>query len=128
MNKIEVFELIAQEGDKKGFMANGYTCLIMRMPLGHLCGYVLLTENDVNCGKDYDAIQLVDGVHGGLTFSEYCDGKYLPKGYWIGFDCAHCSDLIPKASYELSNQVYRTMEYVKLELQSLTKQLKEVSK
>lgn len=134
MNKENLKALIEKEGNRKGFQSNGYTCLILRHPsLMHLCGYVLL-DGSKFYGKHYDSKELnFVEVHGGLTFSEKCGGEYLPEGYWIGFDCAHYNDLTPYTVLrpELAPflrddpSVYRTMEYVESELNSLTKQLKD---
>ena len=48
-------------------------------------------------------------VHGGITFSGKLKGK---RGFWYGFDCAHCDDLSPGYDVGFVNGVYRNMEYV----------------
>lgn len=119
-------KILELEGNRKGFNYKGYTCLINRVEFsGHLCGYVLLTENHKFYNHGYDEIEnhLTDGVHGGLTFSEHCIGEYLPKGYWIGFDCAHYTDLQPLLNHSFGGSVYRNMSYVEKELKSLVDQL-----
>lgn len=58
-------------------------------------------------------------VHGSVTFSGELQGK---DGHWFGFDCAHCDDLCPGRSY-LSGGVYRDVEYVQAECESLARQL-----
>lgn len=76
-------------------------------------------------------VSLAFDVHGGLTFSKFGKDSDL---WWFGFDCAHSGDLIP---YQLSwispsdmgrfseiiEAVYRDIEYVKSECDSLALQL-----
>lgn len=96
----------------------GLPCLIVRGPVGALCGYVGVPEGHPwhgvdydNCGfgpkpEGYEEDWYVD-VHGGLTFSNACShGDDPAKGvchvpeagepdnvWWLGFDCAHYGDL-----------------------------------
>ena len=80
-------------------------------------------------------------VHGGQTFSGFCDDK-APEGFgichrafdgrpdriwWFGFDCGHFMDLIPsmpQMGSGLPTGTYRTLEYVKTECTDLARQLK----
>ena len=66
----------------------------------HPCAYIDVTETDLN-GKDYVDIDI--SCHGGLTYSE----KYLrtvdKKGWFIGWDYAHCCDF---SGYELNMPVH----------------------
>jgi len=64
------------------------------MPLGHRCGYVKLPEDHPWYGKHYDDIDV--RIHGGLTFAGElaCGCSELDSGFWIGFDCAHCYDML----------------------------------
>jgi hypothetical protein len=42
-------------------------------------------------GHDYDSLPV--DCHGGLTFADAGDGKYMPKGYyWYGYDYSHFGD------------------------------------
>lgn len=65
------------EPDKKQWLdqATGLPCLIVRNPMGALCGYVGVTKNHPAFGKSYgDDDACVEGleVHGGITFADFC--------------------------------------------------------
>lgn len=144
-----------KEFDKSQFVdeATGLPCLIVRNNLGNLCGYVGVKRGHPAYKKDYDDVDV--SVHGGLTYADFCQehseeskgichlpGKREPKRiYWLGFDCAHCYDLVPgmlKFHNEFRSQypaefsdvpdrdVYRDVEYVRNECRSLAKQLAEM--
>lgn len=55
-------------------------------------GYVKIIPGHPYYMLPYDEIMV--NVHGGLTFGELIkpNDKYLPEGYWVGFDTAHYSD------------------------------------
>lgn len=108
------------EPDKKQWLddVTGYPCLIVRNPLGALCGYVGVNAKHPCYDQDYDNVDV--DVHGGLTFSNPCQ-KYTAENmhlgpieqmqaeaichlvendeddniWWLGFDCAHLHDLVP---------------------------------
>ena len=65
----------------------GFSYLVVAHEMGHRCGYVRILKGSRWYGKDYDSIPF--SVHGGLTFADKFSHKELPKGWWIGFDCAH---------------------------------------
>jgi hypothetical protein len=95
----------------------GLPCLIVRGPVGALCGYVGvpvghpwhgLGYDDVGNGpepEDYDPDWYPD-VHGGLTYAGACRHTSDPASgichvpepgepddvWWLGFDCAHYGD------------------------------------
>lgn len=127
----------------------GYDCLIRRSAVGFLCGYVGVPRTHPAYGKHYDDESLCGvEVHGGLTYSEECDGEPLtgichPAGseendvHWFGFDCGHCWDITPFHSghtnyAELVNHYqssevpmsYKDIGYVKNEVIKLAGQLK----
>ena len=103
--------------------------------MGHLCGYVRLPKGHPwlkaamkkqwgpvwpkntyrAVRKGYDAHPIANlRVHGGVTFfGRSCRGR----GYWIGFDCAHCDDLVPGMSplFVMRGSTYRTIDFAKLE-------------
>lgn len=86
----------------------GYKCEIHRKPWnGALCGYVISPI----------AIFYADfKVHGGVTYNRECK---------IGFDCDHYGDFAPsELDCYLSSQ-YRDWDYVKCEVTSLARQIKE---
>lgn len=114
--------------------ATGLPCLIVRGPLGALCGYVGVPKSHPFYGVDYGDCSLgIEGerycshspqhfaeVHGGLTFADRChpheDGEgrgichVAPEGeddvWWLGFDCAHGDDLMPGRNLD-DHGVYR---------------------
>jgi hypothetical protein len=118
--------------------ATGLPCLIHRGPSGALCGYVGVSEAHPLFKADYDAADV--DVHGGLTFSDMCQGQaetgkgicHVPgEGepdhvWWFGFDCAHSGDLCPAYDgrhFSGGYNQYRGIEYVKSECASLAAQL-----
>ena len=139
----------AQWGDPK----SGVPCLIVRGPVGALCGYVGVHDDHPYFRRNYDELENID-VHGGLTFSDVCQagGKICHKSddgkvtWWIGFDCAHGGDYAPKhgqyrhdpemkataEKYKFDKlfeqkpyQTYRDMAYVEGQIQQLALQLKK---
>jgi hypothetical protein len=127
----------------------GYPCLIVRTPhTGSLCGYVGVSESHPCFGKDGDDCEI--SVHGGITFAEPCLSGDESRGichidpsndnvWWLGFDTAHLFDYMPAINAlfktmpdfpkhpEMSEgfrDVYRNMDYVTSEVQSLARQLK----
>src|SRR5262249_49715077 len=119
----------------------GLPCLIRRGPMGGLCGYVGVSTGHPFFEKHYNDCQSVD-VHGGLTFSEHCDGDehgichIVEPGendnvWWLGFDCVHWGDVAPKMnSFEsltgidyISDRHYWTLQEVQTETASLARQL-----
>jgi len=126
MNREELFELIEKEGMRKEFIYKGYDCLIRRTPMQILCGYVKLPKGHKYFRKEDEEIPVE--VHGGITWTgEFKDGQ----GYYIGFDCAHCFDLIPYTLTHYPNWIreegntYKTMEYVEKEIKSMIDQMEE---
>ncbi len=135
-------------------------------PSGALCGYVGLPPEHLWHGVEYDGCLFGAScpsrtgddrwdtcyehspayraeVHGGLTYSGYCQEHdentgicHVPQPgrphrvWWLGFDCAHAGDVSPKheshwrtmpmpAGYE----VYRDLAYVQAEVTSLARQI-----
>ena len=123
------------EPDRAEFEAHGFHCIARRNPsCGHWCGYVGVTANHPYYGKYYGEIDI--DVHGGLTYSDHCNGEICHKAkegepdelYWLGFDCGHFDDLspyqvaIPSLAFRLDGH-YWTLEEVEEECISLAKQL-----
>lgn len=124
------------EPDHVEFRTLGYPCIIHRNDLGALCGYVGVPPGHPAHGKiDHD----VDvEVHGGLTYANPCmeDGPICHKPepgepddiWWLGFDCAHCFDIMPKyhgqSSFAGERRSYRNITYVTEQIKSLAAQLK----
>lgn len=92
-----------KENDRVEFEHAGLPCLMVRQPhAGHWCGYVGLFPGHKYYKKAYQDCEDVD-VHGGLTYSNACEGHvcHTPKEgepddvWWLGFDCAHAYDYCP---------------------------------
>ena len=90
--------------DRVEWRHRGFPCLAVRNSLGAWCGYVAVPPGHPWHGKGYDAIDA--DCHGGLTFSDGCHPDsaicHVPAPgepedvWWLGFDCAHAGDHIPK--------------------------------
>lgn len=115
-------DLIEEEGIEKSFLYKDFECLAMRVrpeTAGYLCGYIKIPATHFFYGKSYTDIDETYDYeipsHGGLTFSGELNGR---DGYWIGFDCAHSGDLIPRLSdddlelFIMYGDVYRDLNYV----------------
>lgn len=138
-----------KEPDYAKFNYMGLKCVVRRNHFGAWCGYVKLPPGKLlnavkrieqrreynslyrkmRGGIGYNAKVLRNvSVHGGLTYS----GKLrrnrggLERGLWVGFDCAHSCDFVPKmASLSLSDHgQYRDLTYVIDETTSLAAQIK----
>lgn len=113
-------------------------CLIVRAPLGALCGYVGVPPDHPCHERDYSEIEV--SVHGGLTYAAACQkggpichtpaSERAENLWWIGFDCSHAWDLAPGMSHILSQHglsdygcVYRNIGYVREEVTTLAQQL-----
>ena len=103
----------------------GYKCSIKRHPVMlHLCGYVTVPEGHI-CHSDDARSPTIESlrVHGGVTFA---------KNGEIGFDCAHCDDLVPLFIAQnplwMRGNTYRNITFVKAEVESLADQLKALEK
>lgn len=100
---------------RKEFRAHGFDCLIIRAPLGHLCGYVGLPPDHPLYGKHYDELPDEIDVHGGVTYGEECGGHICHRPapgesdhlFWVGFDCAHYNDLSPYETSRMSRYIQR---------------------
>lgn len=116
------------EPDKKQWPdeETGLPCLIVRGPVGALCGYVGVSPEHPWFGKDYTECTLPQSqcrswcdhspenlldVHGGLTFANSCSNGPENVGichkpsegetddiWWFGFACADFDDVRPRPS------------------------------
>ena len=132
MNREYLRDLIEKEGDELQWdytCSNGVIihCSIHRNDVNALCGYITLTKDNSLYGVEYDDINIQ--AHGGLTYQGYDKNE----NYVIGFDCGHYGDLTP---YFLLNEdsifglrgIYRDMQYVKSECESMAEQASVFSK
>lgn len=76
---------------EKTWQHHGINCVVVAHPMGHRCGYVMLSKCHKWRGRTFDSLPDA-GVHGGITFSRI-DSFGGIAGWWIGFDCAHTWDL-----------------------------------
>jgi hypothetical protein len=91
------------EPDHEDFRSpEGLPCVLRRSALGSWCGYVGVPPGHPWHGKDYgDINDPHPDVHGGLTYSDRCQGAicHVPQPgesddvWWLGFDCNHSGDL-----------------------------------
>jgi hypothetical protein len=120
--------------------------------MGAFCGYVGLPPGHPLHGKRYQELEEAHEaltVHGGLTFSDACheDGHIChvpqpgePKDvWWLGFDCNHSGDFdpggqaliaktLPAACYwKDAHSTYKTLDYVRSEVEGLAAQLKALA-
>ena len=114
----------------------GLPCLVVRGPMGALCGYVGVGRQHPLHGQDYEKPGVV--VHGGLTFADGCGpgaedravchrpGAGEPDDvWWFGFDCAHADDICPCMGRPLVHDAqYRDLAYVTEQCALLAVQLK----
>ena len=119
--------ILKSEGFYKEYFMNNTHCILKRNSLGCWCGYVALSKNH----QDYNVI--VDdlyhySVHGGINyFGDVATDNINMKGYkWLGFDCGHYNDVSPTnilKDFDDGYAVYRDLEYVENELDSLSLQV-----
>ena len=108
------------------FEHKGFKCIVVlnelitpikisSMEMKWRCGYVGVTPKHPLYKKDYNKVDNLILAHGGLTFSNFGDGRVLPKDstWWFGFDCQHFTDT-PKIW---------TFKRVKKEVMELAEQL-----
>lgn len=120
------------EPDRVDFRHAGFPCLLHRNGhLGHWCGYVGVPPGHPAHGKGYEDIDVE--VHGGLTYAHRCEPPICHVAqpgepdqlWWLGFDAAHCWDLVPGAHAVLRrigaltemdrDEAYRDMAYPPLD-------------
>jgi len=127
------------------FTYREYACRITRHMLGALNGYVAIDVDHAFHAVDYFDVNV--SVHGGVTYASYelpltaitdvlnnkeiyIKSPYLnvsKRAWWVGFDCAHAGDIIPKMSRGIQDimDTYKDIEFVKAELKQLVDQLIE---
>jgi hypothetical protein len=109
--------------------------------MGALCGYVGVPPEHPFYMRTYGEIDL--HAHGGLTFSDHCHGLICHKPepgeekdiWWLGFDCSHYQDLTPMLRLlmprtrsplaDMFGETYRSIDYVRLEVEGLANQVAE---
>lgn len=100
---------------------NGLHCIINRtMDFGHLCGYVGVNKDHPLYKEQYRNLE----VHGGITYIGN-EMHFMNKDlFYFGFDCGHAFDATPFFTlFNNAGKVYRNIEYVKENVESLAEQL-----
>jgi len=125
--------------EKDWITAAGYRAVVLFVNKSHRCGYVRIPKSHPLYGLDYlekspSLIEASTGycstpanvfdVHGGITFSALDLLDEGDEGWWFGFDCNHVGDKTLNMP-EWVEGVYRTLEYVIEECESLAHQLTE---
>ncbi len=121
------------EGDREEWTtAVGLPAMLLRSEVGAWCGYVGVPSGhrlrDVDFGVSMELTDI--DVHGGITFT----GKHslATRGHadtwWIGFDCAHWTDVVPSMVHltEPISRIggaYRTQGYAREQCESLARQI-----
>lgn len=128
---------------------SGLDCLIVRGPLGALCGYVGVGPEHPWHGRGYADLDV--SVHGGLTYANACEGDehdataicHVPEPgrpehvWWFGFDCNHGGDYVPTLAAHhqqlgrggpsvITDAPYRDITYVQRECADLARQLADI--
>ena len=123
-----------------------YDCLIVRLKLGYLSGYVGINNQHPLYGKPAsDELFATLKIHGSKIFSS---SQIMDRGedclqsiplvstertdptWWIGFGCHHQGDLIP-CLFSMSGTInegesYKDVEYLTKEVIALSRQLKVI--
>ena len=118
------------------FIHSGFSCFILRGPMGAWCGYVGVPSTHPAYEKDYndDILEKID-VHGGLTYADKCAGVicHVPEPgmpddvWWLGFDTAHYGDVVPlNVHWAQHDETYKNIKYVTDEVKSLAEQLEKM--
>ena len=133
-----------QEPDRVSWETEaGYAGLILRNQLGALCGYVGLPRANKFHGARMSDLEDKLDVHGGITWAASAEDNPIlgsPELWWVGFDCCHYRDYYPGEAFvrktfpgvrafqtHLHNhEGYKDLVYVRGEVESLARQLKEL--
>ena len=124
------------EPDRVEWRYRGLPCLMIRNArFGNWCGYVGVPPGHPWHGASYgDLTDPYPDVHGGLTYSDKCDGHvcHVPQPgesddvWWVGFDCGHYDDLQPgiRQYFEpFPGSTYKDVAYVRAECENLADQV-----
>lgn len=140
MNLVERYMPWLFEPDYTSYKIKDLHCIIKRGPSTSLCGYIGIPitkdpyKNLIPMENWHEELR----VHGGITFTEssrismhrmFPEFRYTRKLLWIGFDCSHYQDLLPLTFMEFGRREgqYRTIDYVKREIEKLAEQIIKVA-
>lgn len=113
----------------------GYPAMCVMVSGSHYCGYVGLPKNHVLDNKDYSEHIAVLGedlensieVHGGVTFTGVPSALEKSALWWVGFDCAHGSDVTLMAfSHNFPDATFKDAGFVSQECEQLAQQLFDI--
>lgn len=130
------------------FEHEGLKCVVIFGRHGNRCGYVGVTKDHPEYGKDYSDVEGDYEVHGGLTYAGGGENSTYPINsdlWWFGYDCAHYMDgqdieqafkygILDQKTFDIMKtmQIYRSvedevrsLEYCENECKYLAKQLAE---
>jgi hypothetical protein len=98
------------EPDRVEWYYRGVPCLLRRGPMGNWCGYAAVVDAS-HPWRDRGRAEDQADVHGGITYAEPCNHDigvcHVPKPgesdhvFWLGFDCGHAWDFMPKIDLDL---------------------------
>jgi hypothetical protein len=106
---------------KKSYKNHDYYVVINH--LFALCGYVEDTLSRPQERYFFDPYEYDLDVHGGVTYNGEAYFNKKDKRLFIGFDCAHACDNVPKLSYIGENLPWRNEKYVERQCRKLINQL-----
>lgn len=98
---------------------SGYCFAIVRTSLGHLCGYVKVSDYE---NINFELGDIFIECHGGITYDRSGEHYFSESGRYIGFDCAHAGDWLP----DLNDGKYRDIAFVMLEIRHIINQLEDL--
>ena len=104
----------------------GLRAVVVTTDMGHKCGYVGVPVGRPFHGKHYDDVDVE--VHGGLTWSDAGGEEGYPVAgteWWLGYDCAHAGDYVPRLGRIQGDDVYRDLDFCIRECESLARQIVE---
>lgn len=90
-----------EEPDTCGFKYKDYSCYIVRVCRqdgpnhifgGHLCGYIILKPTHKYYNLSEEKIMDIFELYWGITYDNI---RKWNRSRVIGFDCAHCDDIVP---------------------------------
>ncbi|WP_413936950.1 hypothetical protein [Nitrospira sp. BLG_1] len=112
----------------------GLLCVMLREDtLSHWRGYVRLPKMTEPTNFDsYEKCDQILDVHGGITFADGVPRDQRPDEHWVGFDCAHYMDFVPKYEHfgvSLGDDPtqWRDVNYVRSETERLAVQVSRLT-
>lgn len=106
---------------KKSYKNHDYYVVINHLYV--LCGYVEDTISRPQEGYFFNPYEHDLDVHGGVSYDGHAYFNKKDKRHFIGFDCGHACDKVPKLSYFGENLPWRNEKYVERNCRKLINQL-----